>query len=58
METLRSVFLALLCLLPLATAFAQSDQSPPTATIIEDDFSPVQSQWQPAIGTWTVADGT
>jgi hypothetical protein len=58
MKTLRSVFLAFVSLLPLAPAFAQSDQSPPTAVIIQDDFSPVNSQWEPASGTWTVADGT
>lgn len=59
MQTLLSVFLALVSLLlPLANAFAQSDQTPPTAVIIEDDFSPVQSQWQPALGSWTVGNGT
>ncbi|HKS58231.1 MAG TPA: hypothetical protein VJS12_23245 [Steroidobacteraceae bacterium] len=58
MKTLCSALLALVSVIALAPAFAQSDQVPPTAVIIQDDFSPVNSQWQPAVGTWTVANGT
>jgi hypothetical protein len=59
MNILPSVLLALLpLLLPLANAFAQSDQQPPTAIIVQEDFSPMQSQWEPESGTWSVANGT
>jgi hypothetical protein len=59
MKTLTSALLALVSFsLALPSALAQSDQQPPTAVIVEDDFSPTQSQWQPASGTWTVANGT
>jgi hypothetical protein len=58
MRALLAAFLALVSLLSMATAFAQSDQQPPTAVIIQDDFSPVNSQWEPAIGTWTVTNET
>jgi hypothetical protein len=59
MKILPAGLLALISLLlPLADTFAQSDQSPPTAIIVKDDFSPMQSQWEPVSGTWSVADGT
>jgi hypothetical protein len=59
MNTLRPLLLAAISLLvPLSNAFAQSDQQPPTAIIIQDDFSPAQSQWQPVSGTWSFAQGT
>lgn len=59
MKLLPSVLLALISLLlPLANAFAQSDQSPPTAVIVKDDFSPVQSEWDPLSAGWRVENGT
>lgn len=43
---------------PFVNALAQSDQFPPTAHIVEEDFSPMENQWEPVNGTWTVANGT
>ena len=58
MNFLPSTLLVLISLLlPLANAFAQSDQSPPTAIIVKDDFSPMQSQWEPVSDRWSVANG-
>ena len=53
-----SVLLHSLSLLPLTSALAQTDQSPPTARIVVEDFSPMRQAWQPALGTWSVANGT
>lgn len=53
-----SVLLSLVSLLPLTSALAQSDQDPPTARLVSEDFSPMREAWQPAIGTWSVANGT
>lgn len=58
MNILASVVLALVTIVPLASAVAQSDQQPPTAIIVKEDFSPMQSPWEPASGTWSVANGT
>jgi hypothetical protein len=54
-----SVLLALTSiLLSHTSAFAQTDQQPPTAVIVAEDFSPLSQTWQPASGTWSVASGT
>ena len=53
-----SVLLSLASLLPLTSALAQNDQEPPTARLVEEDFSPLREAWQPAIGNWSVANGT
>jgi hypothetical protein len=58
MKTLPSLLLALLALLPLNDALAQTDQEPPYAHIVGEDFSPMRQSWQPASGTWTVGGGT
>jgi hypothetical protein len=56
---IASVVFALSSLsLPLTSAFGQTDQQPPTAHIVGEDFAPMQQQWEPVSGTWTVADGT
>ena len=59
MSILLSVLLALVSLLlPLSSALAQQDQFPPTAEIVVEDFSPMRQVWQPALGNWSVANGT
>jgi hypothetical protein len=45
-------------LLPLSSAFAQTDQEPPTASIVFEDFSPIQNNWQSVSGTWTATNAT
>ncbi len=52
-----SVLLSLVAL-PLASALAQTDQFPPTARLVQEDFSPLQEAWQPAMGNWSVVNGT
>jgi hypothetical protein len=59
MRTLASllpVFISLL--LPLSNAFAQTDQEPPTASIVFEDFSPIRNSWQPVSGTWAATNAT
>jgi hypothetical protein len=57
MNFLPSVLFALVSLLlPLANAFALTDQEPPLAVIATDDFSPMSQAWQPVSGNWAVAD--
>ena len=59
MNILPAALLALVSLaFPFANALAQSDQSPPEATIVMEDFSPMRAQWQPVSGTWAVGNGT
>jgi hypothetical protein len=59
MRSLLSVLLALgAIVLPQTSAFAQTDQEPPTAVIVEEDFSPLNQTWQPVSGNWSVATGT
>jgi hypothetical protein len=45
-------------LFSLASTLAQTDQFPPTAVLVQEDFSPLREAWQPAIGIWSVANGT
>lgn len=49
------VFIALLS--PLCSV-AQSDQVPPTAVIVSEDFAPLQAQWETFAGAWRIVDGT
>jgi hypothetical protein len=59
MRILPSVLPALISsLLPLSNAFAQTDQEPPTASIVFEDFSPIQNNWQSVSGTWTATNAT
>src|SRR5690349_15819961 len=58
MNIRHSAVLALLGLLPLSGAVAQSFFEVPTAVIITDDFSPIDSNWTPVTGNWTVSAGT
>jgi hypothetical protein len=59
MNMRTSVVLALLfLLLPLSHALAVTDQEPPTAQLVFDDFSPMRNTWQPASGSWSIANGT
>jgi hypothetical protein len=58
MRAMVSVLLALFALSPFSRTFAQSDQEPPTANIVVEDFAPLGQVWQPEIGTWSVANGT
>lgn len=58
MRTLLSVLLGLLSSSLLPSAFAQSSFEVPTAVPIADDFSPMQAQWEPVTGNWTVSGGT
>jgi hypothetical protein len=55
---LSGVLSLLVLLLPLTPVRAQQDQFPPTARIVVEDFSPMREAWQPALGTWSVANGT
>lgn len=45
-------------LLPNLAALALTDQTPPTAFIVQEDFVPLRSQWQPASGSWSISAGT
>jgi hypothetical protein len=45
-------------LLPFTGAFAQQDQSPPTAFIVNEDFVPLNHPWVPSLGEWSVTNGT
>ncbi|HEV8333453.1 MAG TPA: family 16 glycoside hydrolase [Steroidobacteraceae bacterium] len=58
MNARLTVLLALIPLLPLQNAFAQTDQEPPTAFIVGEGFQPIRNDWVPVSGTWTVAGGT
>jgi hypothetical protein len=49
--------LASICL-SCTNVFAASDQVPPTARIVTEDFSPMTETWQPVSGRWTVGSGT
>jgi uncharacterized membrane protein len=56
---LRAALVALAGIsLPSPAALALADQSSPTAFIVSEDFAPLQQQWQPAAGTWSVSKGT
>lgn len=44
-------------LLLTAGAFAQTDQTPPTAVIVSDDFEPIHETWQTVGGSWSVRNG-
>jgi hypothetical protein len=57
MRARLSVLLALL-FSALPHAFAQTDQEPPTAVIVAEDFAPMSQSWQPVSGSWSVATGT
>src|SRR5688572_27563987 len=60
MRTLLSALFALLStILPLANVLAQTDQEPPTAVIVSENFSGGLSYpWQPVSGNWSVANRT
>jgi hypothetical protein len=60
MRTLLSALFALLStILPLAQVLAQTDQEPPTAVIVSENFSGGLSYpWQPVSGNWSVANRT
>jgi hypothetical protein len=61
MRTLVSVLFALVStLLPFTGAFAQQDQFPPTAIIVQEDFdfTPIRYNWLPSAGQWTFANST
>src|SRR5678815_1045636 len=45
-------------LLPNLAALALTDQPPPTAFIVQEDFVPLRNQWQPASGSWSISAGT
>ena len=45
-------------LLPNLAALALTDQTPPTAFIVQEDFVPLRNQWQPASGSWSISAGT
>ena len=46
-------------LLPCADSLAaQVPGDVPTATLVAEDFSPMQEQWQPASGSWAASGGT
>jgi hypothetical protein len=55
---LSALLAAFLLFLPLANSFAQTDQEPPTAVIVAEDFSPMRHTWQPLNGVWDVNNGT
>ena len=44
--------------LPSLAALALTDQTPPTAHIVREDFAPLLNQWQPASGAWSTNAGT
>jgi hypothetical protein len=59
MNTYVPVLLALFSLsIPVSNAIAVSDQEPPAARLVFDDFSPTRQMWQPTSGRWTVSNGT
>lgn len=59
MNVLRTVGLVpVALLLHLSSALAQSQFEVPTAVTIADDFSPMQAQWEPVTGHWSVSNGT
>jgi hypothetical protein len=45
-------------LIPSANARAEATGEPPLLTLLTEDFSPMQQQWQPVTGTWSVGSGT
>jgi hypothetical protein len=45
-------------LLAAGSAFAQSDQEPPTANIVIERFEPPSEDWQVISGVWSFVDGT
>jgi hypothetical protein len=44
--------------LPNLAALALTDQDPPTAGIVSEDFVPLINHWEPASGTWSIGAGT
>lgn len=54
----KSLLALIASTLPLAHAFAQTDQEPPTAVIVAEDFSAMSQTWQPVSGRWAVTNGT
>ena len=54
---LRAALVALASLPNLAFA-GLSDQEPPTAIIVTDDFVPLFDEWQPVSGAWSISAGT
>src|SRR5688572_13851039 len=63
MHILPSALLALFStaslLLPLTNSFAQvSDQEPPTAVIVNENFSPMRHVWAPVNGNWAVSSSS
>lgn len=48
-------FAAISLFAPAASAL--TDQVPPTAFVVQEDFVPLQQQWQPAAGTWAISEG-
>jgi hypothetical protein len=54
---LRAALVALASL-PNFAAATLSGQEPPTAVIVREDFVPLDEQWQPASGNWSVSAGT
>jgi hypothetical protein len=55
MKILPAALLALA--FPFATALGQSDQFPPAAHIVQDDFSPMKQPWVVHSGVWVVSNG-
>lgn len=53
---LRAALVAFLALPNFALAL--SDQEPPTAVIVREDFVPLNDEWQAASGTWSASAGT
>jgi hypothetical protein len=59
MRSLVSVLFALVAShLPFTGAFAQQDQFPPTAIIVDERFAPLSEPWVPSLGEWAVTNGT
>jgi hypothetical protein len=55
---LLRVALVVFLSLPNVVALALSDQTPPTAFIVREDFVPLTQEWQPASGAWSINAGT
>jgi len=59
MYVLLAAVLALVSILiPTANSWAEATGEPPLLTLLTEDFSPMQQQWQPVAGAWSVGGGT
>ena len=49
--------LVVLAFLPALAFGTLSDQTPPSAVIVREDFAPLSQEWQPVTGAWSVDAG-